>query len=84
MKLLEYGIWTIYVPFFTEEAPVVYRGIQEPLATFGVLYYIKNTLITRMRQCNYKSNIWEEYDASKFDQKDLIKLLSRERVIYAD
>lgn len=84
MKLLEYGDWTIFVPFFTYDRIMIYRGHRLPPPRFGVLYFVQNNKITNMHQCNLGLQDWAHYQIGELDRIELSKILNQEHLYYAD
>lgn len=83
MRLLDYGIWTLFVPFFTSEDVIAYNGYKELPLHPGILYHLRHSKIVFMKQCDIKGTQWDACPKiTEDDHSDVQEILIKENIVY--
>lgn len=83
MNLIDYGPWTITVPFFTHEHISAFKGATLPSRPeIGTLYFILHGQIKAMYSRMHKDHDWVAAQSGPSDQALLDRVLAQDIVNY--
>jgi hypothetical protein len=82
MKLIDYGTWTIFMPFFSNEPIRAYDYFFLSTPKMGTTYLILNGTVQKIFNCIRQEEGWREITPNDRDLQLFFFMIDKENIIY--